>query len=70
MKKINYTTAYDTTNTVCGYVRAEEHADYYTITKSQYNRALKNRTIGGDAGIIFDADKPVYVVDEYGRILF
>lgn len=69
MKKINYTTAYDTTNAVCGYVQAEEHDNYYTITRGQYNRALKNRTIGGIAGIVFDADKPVHVVDEYGHVL-
>lgn len=69
MKKINYTTAYDTNNTICGHVLAEERDDCYTITKSQYNRALKNRTIGGVAGIVFDADKPVYVVDEYGHVI-
>lgn len=61
MKKINYRTAYDTTNMICGYVLAEEHKDYYTITRQQYNRALKNRTVGGDAGLIFDSEKPVLV---------
>lgn len=63
MKKITYKTAYDNTNRICGYVFAYDKGDYYTINKRQYNRALKNRTIGGLAGIIFNADKPVYVED-------
>lgn len=62
MKKIFYTTAYDTNNTICGYVIPQaETRDYYIISKAQYKRALKNRTIGGEAGIIFDSEKPVYV---------
>lgn len=63
MKKISYSTHYDTTDKICGYVFAQEHNGYYTITQQQYNRALKNRTIGGIAGLNFHADKPVYVVD-------
>ena len=61
MKKIYYKTAYDTTERICGYVLAEDHNDCYTITKQQYNRALKNRTVGGDAGLIFESEKPVFV---------
>lgn len=61
MKRIYYKTAYDNTNTICGYVNAEERENYYVITKQQYNRALKNRTVGGTAGLIFDSDKPVLV---------
>lgn len=61
MKKINYSTHYDTTNKICGYVFAEEHSDHYEISKRQYDRCMKNRTVGGDAGINFHADKPVYV---------
>ena len=61
-KKIDYRTAHDSFNRICGYVYAEEHKDYYTITKQQYNRALKNRVIGGDAGLIFESDKPVLVI--------
>lgn len=68
MKKISYSTHYDTTNKICGYVFAQEHKNHYTITERQYNRALKNRTIGGIAGLNFYADKPVYVVDSYGNI--
>lgn len=61
MKRIYYKTAYDTTGKICGYVNAEGHKDCYVISKQQYDRALKNRTIGGTAGLIFEATKPVYV---------
>lgn len=66
--KINYRTAYDATNRICGYVIARDKGNYFVITERQYNRALSNRTIGGVAGIIFDTDddKPVRVVDKYG----
>lgn len=64
MKRIYYRTAYDTTNRICGYVIPfTETENYYLITRSQYNRALKNRTIGGDAGIIFESDKRVMIDD-------
>jgi hypothetical protein len=68
--KINYTTCYDTNNAVCGYVMANEYMDGYSITEDQYNRALKNRTIGGTANIKFICDKPVYVLNNYGDILY
>lgn len=68
--KINYRTAYDTTNQICGYVIASDKGDYYVITERQYNRALSNRTIGGIAGVIFDADKPVRVVDKHGMYVW
>ena len=61
MKKIYYKTAYDTTERICGYVYAEDHNDCYTITKQQYNRALKNSTVGGYVGLIFECEKPVFV---------
>lgn len=63
MKKINYKTAYDSFNRICGYVYAKEHEKYYTINKQQYKRALKNRVIGGKAGLIFESDKPVFIKD-------
>lgn len=59
MKKINYTTPY-ADETINGFVNAEETAHAYIITKAQYNRAIKNLTIGGVAPK-FDADKPVLV---------
>lgn len=41
------------------------------ITKSQYNRALKHRTIGGDAGIGFETEKSVVVyTDDLAYRLF
>lgn len=61
MKRIYYKTAYDTTAKICGYVNAEEHEDCYVISKQQYDRAFKKRTMGGIAGLIFESDKPVYV---------
>lgn len=70
MKKINYSTHYDTNETVCGYVMAAEYKDGYSITEDQYNRALKNRTIGGTANIKFICDKPVYVLNKYDDILY
>ena len=62
MKRIYFKTAYDTSNTVSGYVMAEDKGEYYTISHRAYKNALKKRTIGGDAGIIFLAEKPVYAI--------
>ena len=62
MKRIYFSTCYDSDDSICGYViPKEESDDYYVISTKQYLRALKKRTIGGDAGIKFHADKPVYV---------
>lgn len=62
--KIKYTTTY-ADDTVNGYVMAERRdnccAPYYAITKAQYNRAVKNLTIGGVAPC-FLADLPVLVI--------
>lgn len=55
-KRLYYKTAYDTNNTICGYVNAIDKGDdyaYYIITIDQYRRALRNRTIGGDAALVF-----------------
>ena len=62
MKKIYYRTAYDATEKICGYVLAEDRDDCHTITKQQYNRALKKRNVGGAAGLIFESEKPVFVI--------
>ena len=61
-KKIEYSTCYDGTNRICGYVLANDYGTHYEITQKQYDRALRNRTIGGDAGLNFHADKIVRVV--------
>lgn len=61
MKKINYCTPY-TDGEINGYVIAEEHPDHYSISRSQYRRALKKLTIGGDIGPKFLSDKPVRVI--------
>lgn len=61
MKKINYKTAYDENDTICGYVMAEEYKDGYIISNRQLDRAFKKRTIGGIANVIFLTDSPVYV---------
>ena len=61
-RKIYYKTAYDTSGRICGYVQAGDYIDFYIITKRQYDRALKNRTIGGDANVIFETEKPVYIL--------
>lgn len=42
MKKIYYSTYYDTTNKICGYVLATEKEDCYLINENQYKNALKN----------------------------
>lgn len=64
MKRLYFKTAYDENKAICGYVVPKyETPDYYAITKRQYENALKKLTIGGIAGIIFLADKPVRVRD-------
>lgn len=45
-----------------GYLYPVDETKYgYIITRSQYNRALRHRTIGGIAGIGFETNKQVYV---------
>ena len=60
-KRIYYVTAYDQNKSVCGYVMAKVRGEVAMITKRQYNNALKNRTIGGDAGLIFLTDKTILI---------
>ena len=70
-KRIYYKTAYDTVNGFDNYVIATDtEKGYYTITKRQYRRAYYNRTIAGDAGVIFKSDIPVYIVNNYGEVVF
>lgn len=58
INRIYYKTAYDTTGTICGYIIPEwETEDAFSVSKRQYARCLKNRTVGGDAGIIFLSHK-------------
>ena len=69
MKKIiAYHTAYADPPYVIGYVIAKDAGACYIISERAYKNALKRRTIGGDAGIIFRADKPVRIRDRYGII--
>ncbi len=73
--KIYYSTWYDDTDKICGYVWAIDRGNYFTINQSQYNRALKKRTIGGTAGIKWHTEKykvgneikEVYIVDKNNR---
>lgn len=57
--KIFYRTPYAGSE-VNGYVMAEKHADYYTITRSQFLWACKKLTIGGDIAPVFISELPVY----------
>lgn len=61
--KINYCTPY-TDETVCGYVKAIDHGDYYTITRKQYKDALKKMSIGNVGPKFLSGNKPVYMAEE------
>ena len=67
-KRISYKTAYDSTEMICGYVLAEDRGSYYEISHRAFKNAFKRRTVGGDAGIIFLADKPVYAFGKDGSV--
>ena len=66
--KITYRTANDTTNTICGYVMAEDCGEYYVISQNAHKRCLFIRKIVGTGGLLFDADKPVVVAKIQGGI--
>lgn len=68
MKRISYYTAYDNPESIIGYVLAKDAGSHYTISERAYKNALKRRTIGGDASVIFRADKPVMICDRYGAV--
>lgn len=58
--KVFYRGAYDDGD--CGhYVLAENRGDYLIINYRQWRNCLKNRVVGGEAGIKFDTKKPVFV---------
>lgn len=64
--KIEYKTAYDSFNRICGYVMAQEvltgrNKGDLLITENQYKQCLKKRSISGIAGVIFMTDKPVWI---------
>ena len=68
MKRLQYHMAYQPD--VTGHVIAQREDKYgYYITKRQYNRACDKGSMIGVAPI-FDTDKPVYVTDDYGTVLF
>lgn len=43
------------------YIYAENRGDYLLISFRQWQNCLKNRKIGGVAGVYFDTKIPVYV---------
>ena len=60
--KVFYKGAYDDSD--CShYVLAENRGDYLLINRRQWRNCLKNRVVGGIAGIYFDTKIPVYVED-------
>lgn len=66
MKKVNVYTCYDQNKTIIGKIIPQNGK----ITKATYNRLLRNRTIGGDAGIYTDSEEDIMVVDKDGNHLF
>lgn len=61
MKKIAFTTCYDTSKKVCGYIIPQRETDLgYEVNTRQYRRALSKRTIGGIAGIEAIDGTPIY----------
>ena len=62
--RIYYCTAYDTEKRICGYTLATDRGTHYTINRRQYDRCLRNRCIGGSAGVIFITNnKPIMIED-------
>ena len=61
--KVFYKGAYDDGD--CQhYVLAENRGDYLFINRRQWRNCLKNRKIGGEAGIKFYTKIPVYAENE------
>lgn len=63
---VNVFTAYDETKTVIARIRPDEH---HRISERTYKRILKERTIGGCAGIYTDADFEIDVIGKYGQVV-
>lgn len=64
MKKVNIYTHYDDTKTVIAHVIPNEK---HEISERRYKELLKQRTVGGNAGIYSDAGYDIEVVDKYGN---
>ena len=47
----NVYTAYDTNKRVIARIRPRKVGNHYEITARTYNRLLRLRTVGGDAGV-------------------
>lgn len=58
--KVFYKGAYDSGD-YRHYVLAEDRGDYLFINRRQWLNCLKNRMVGGEAGIYFDTEKQVFV---------
>lgn len=54
---------YDDNKTVIARVRPNER---HEISKETYNKLMKKRTVGGDAGIYTDAPFDIKVIDRNG----
>lgn len=46
------------------YVLAVDKGEFYIINEQQYLNCLRNREVLDKAGIKFEADKPVYVINQ------
>lgn len=60
---VNVYTCYDDTKTIIGKIRVYNDR---RISENVYKKLLKNRTIGGDAGIYTDAGFDINVINKNG----
>lgn len=71
MKKLNIYNHYDDTKTVIGKIIPNQdvfgRGKY--ITERTYKRLLKNRVVGGEAGIYADSMEEILVVNPHGFII-
>ena len=61
-QKIYYSTAYAQYENINGYVIAIDAGDKFIINNRQYNRAIRNLTIGNVAPV-FHCEKIVEIID-------
>ena len=59
--KVEYSTAYDNYDNICGYVLAYDDGNHLIINRRQYARALSKRTIGGNVAIIWHTDRDIKI---------
>lgn len=67
MKKYNIYTYYDTNKTIIGKIipNVDSNGDLWITTKT-YNKLLRCRTIGGDAGIYAEGHPEISVYNSVG----